>query len=296
MTTSTVLAEVLRRNNLHRYGVFRLRYEQVARKLDGSLAAGSPSRAQWNRWVTGDIKRLPYVHHCRVLEEMLPGWRADELFAPLTETTDLGVLPRGRGNQKRDGHRRGFPRQLAGPDGERADLLAVFASRTNFAAAFTPIDLFDGARQIRASGLSLNMICQHYADESLRRVIEGGASLHCLFLDPDGDAMKAREREEGISAGHLSTLTAINIDLLDRLRRSLAEEHAERVQLGVYDETIRFNVILIDSDLCVAQPYLPAVRGVDSPTFVMRRADSRHGLYEAFERMFRWNAERSRAV
>jgi hypothetical protein len=41
-----------------------------------------PSRAQLHRWLTGSLRSLPYPGHCRVLEEMLPGWTAEQLFGP----------------------------------------------------------------------------------------------------------------------------------------------------------------------------------------------------------------------
>ena len=43
-----------------------------------------PSRAQLHRWLSGALRSLPYAEHCRVLEEMLPGWTAEQLFQPAT--------------------------------------------------------------------------------------------------------------------------------------------------------------------------------------------------------------------
>ena len=64
------------------------------------------------------------------------------------------------------------------------------------------------------SGLSLNVLCQQYANNRLRDLAERGARLRCLFLDPAGDATKAREREEGFPEGHLAALTELNIRTL----------------------------------------------------------------------------------
>ncbi|HET6954881.1 MAG TPA: DUF5919 domain-containing protein [Acidimicrobiales bacterium] len=289
----TVLAVLLTRHNLHRFGMFRARYEEIARELDRSLVATSPSRAQWHRWMTGDLKRLPYVNHCRVLEAMLPGWRADQLFAPADSMTDAEMVCVDKSVLAHPAARApGANQARIDSSGPYADVTAVFASRTDFAAACSPINLFDGAREVRAAGLSLNLLCQQYADHQLRRLIESGASLTCLFLDPDGSAMKDREREEGIAIGHLAILTAINIDLLVTLRRGLSSDHADSIRIGVYDETVRFNLILVDEDLCVAQPYLPAMRGIDSPTFMIRRSEQ-SGLYRTFEQMFCWTMEQS---
>ncbi len=109
----------------------------------------------------------------------------------------------------------------SGPDasaaGEFSDVVAVYPTRSEFTSRMPPHVLFDGARDIRAAGLSLNLIYQQYSDSRLLHLIEGGAKLRCLFLDPDGEAIRAREREEGYPDGYLSSLTRMNIrNLLHR--------------------------------------------------------------------------------
>ena len=73
----------------------------------------------------------------------------------------------------------------------------------DFAAQVEPRALFNSASRIRAVGLSLNLICQQLPDQHLRGMLTGGTQLTCLFLDPDGEAIKAREREE--ETPHLAT-------------------------------------------------------------------------------------------
>jgi hypothetical protein len=110
--------------------------------------------------------------------------------------------------------------------------------------------------------------------------------MRCLFLDPAGEAIKAREREEAHPAGRLSVLTEINIQSLQRVREHLPEQARARLELATYDETIRFNILLIDQQICIMQPYLVEARGIDSPTFVMRRRRSTSGLYPVFAQTF----------
>ena len=57
-----------------------------------------------------------------------------------------------------------------------------------------PQRLFAGATKIDAAGLSLNLLCQQYADQDLRALIEGGTSVRCLFLAPYGTSIAERER------------------------------------------------------------------------------------------------------
>ncbi|PPA58369.1 DUF5919 domain-containing protein [Micromonospora chalcea] len=174
-----------------------------------------------------------------------------------------------------------------------ADVTAVFRNRAELSAHLPADRILDGARKVRAMGLSLNLLCQHYPDHRWRQLIEGGAQVRCLFLDPDGSAIQAREREESFPAGQLAALTKLNIETMLRVRDRLSGDMYGNVQLALYDETLRFNVLLID-DLCLAQAYLPTSRGVDSPTFVMRRREPTTGLYPVYEQIFDSQWERSR--
>jgi hypothetical protein len=49
----------------------------------------------------------------------------------------------------------------------------------------------------------------------------------------------------------------------------------------------------VNHELGVVQPYLSTARGVESPTFVLRRRGRRQGLYPVFEQMFEWLSEQS---
>lgn len=282
----TLLAVLLKRKGLHRFGSFVPAYEKAARSIDAHLSGSAPGRAQFSRWVTGDLKGLPYPDHCRVLEHMLPGYSAAQLFAICpdgkvpTATTDPG--------------QRAAPMDL--PSGQTADVAAVYASRSQFADAADPLAMILGAHRIRAAGLSLNLICQQLPDQQLMRQLTDGTQLTCLFLDPDGEAIRTREREEEYPPGFLANLTRLNIQLMLRLRDRLPEAAQERLRLAVYDETIRFNILLFDSDTAVVQPYMPQARGIDSPTLLIRRSAAPGGLYPVFEQVYDALAERSKPV
>jgi hypothetical protein len=285
----TVLAALLEDRGLHRYGSFAAAYHKAAGALDRQLTHSVPSRAQFHRWLTGELRGLPYTDHCRVLEHMLTGYSAQQLFAPCPD----GALP----TPVRAG--RESAAQVAAPGAipiGMAGVVAVFASRTEFMAKLDPISLFASARRVRAAGLSLNLICQQVPDQYLRHWLTEGGELSCLFLDPDGEAIRAREQEEDHPQGTLSTLTRLNIDTMARFRERLPDETAERLRLAVYDETIRFNLILSGDHTCVAQPYLPKARGVDSPTMLIRASPAPGGLFGVFEQVYAALAERSKTV
>ena len=175
-----------------------------------------------------------------------------------------------------------------------ADVEAVFPTRSDFMSALPPQSLFAGATSIRAAGLSLNLLVQQYADAELRALIEGGATVHCLFLAPYGTAIAAREREEGYPEGQLSALTQVNQQILvQKVRERLPANTRDRLRVATYDETIRFNIMLVNADQGVVQPYLSTARGVESPTLLLRRRPRRRGLYDVFEQTFDWLVEQS---
>jgi hypothetical protein len=120
---------------------------------------------------------------------------------------------------------------------QNADVIAVYPSRAEFAARVPPANLLAGARDVRAAGLSPNMICQQVPDQTLQQLIEDGAEFRCLFLTPQGQATRDREREEGHRPGRLSTLTELNMLMLtDRVRSRLS---AKRVNASRWLHTTR---------------------------------------------------------
>jgi len=170
---------------------------------------------------------------------------------------------------------------------------AIYATRSEFTSRVPIQDLFDGASEVRVAGLSLNLICQQYGDSRLCRLIEHGTRVMCLFLDPASTSIAQREKEEGYSPGELSSLTEMNIRTLnERVRRRVSSEASDRLVLATYDEMVRFNLVLIDSQVCIVQPYLPGIRGIDSPTFVITNSSA--GLYVTFNEVFDWLWERGK--
>jgi Domain of unknown function (DUF5919) len=286
----TLLAVLLEDRGLARYGTFAAAYQKAARSLDPQPGDDAPSRAQFHRWTTGGLRGLPYTDHCRVLEHMLTGYSAAELLRACPDRAAPGPV----GSEELPA-----PAPAAGPEVSLAGLAgveAVFASRSEFAASVRTQALLDGAQAVRAAGLSLNMICQQIPDHFLVRVLASGTRLHCLFLDPDGDAVAVREREEEYEPGFLSGLTRFNISILIRLRDRLPDTAQDRLTVAVYDETVRYNILIADDRACVVQPYLPHARGVDSPTLLIRPGAEPGSLYPVFDQVWHSLAERTRVL
>lgn len=272
MTTSTLLKVLLRQRHWQNYATFCREYDKAAHRLDSELVGTWPSRAQLHRWVSGELARLPYPDHCRILEEMFPDSSAEQLFAPCVPGGS--VVPPAWGERP------------TGTTGHLAGVRAVYVSRSQLLAQLPPQQLLDGARQLHAAGLSLNVLCQQYPDRQLAEKIEDGLTARCLFLDPVGEAIRRREAEEGYTAGTLSVLTELNIRILLRLRDRLDQEARHRLAVATYDETLRFNLLLIDGARGVIQPYLPDARGVEAPAFYVEQEDAEFGLLAVFSGVF----------
>ena len=84
-----MLKVLLRDHHWQNYSTFCAEYDKAAHQIDPKLAGSYPSRAQLHRWLSGTLRGLPYADHCRVLEEMFPGWTAEQLFQPAT--TELAL-------------------------------------------------------------------------------------------------------------------------------------------------------------------------------------------------------------
>ena len=172
-----------------------------------------------------------------------------------------------------------------------ADLTAIYASRSEFLGSHTLDDLFGTATDIAISGLSLNLLCQHYPDTEITRLLRTGTSIRCLFLDPAGRHIADRETEEGHTPSVLSHLTTLNIRTLHRIGARLPAEARPNLQLRTYNQPIRFNITLVDAAICIVQPYLPHVRGVESPALLFEKRNDTAGLLDVFTAVFDyyWN-------
>lgn len=270
---STVLKALLQQRHLQTVAAFNREYDRVAKNVDPDLVGYGPKRAQFYRWLSGDISGLPYPDHCRILQLIFPGWTTAELFEQYSGSAD--ELMRTQ-------------QPASGPTSVKsglADVEAVFSNRLDFLRAMPPQELLKAAQTIDMVGLSLNMLCQQCSDSEILRLLENGSVIRCLFLDPEGISIRSREIEEGHPAGLLANLTDANIRTLERVRRRMKPGASGSLQIRTYDQHVRFNITIIDSTLCVMQPYLPMARGVESPTFVARKSGG-SGILEIFSEIF----------
>ncbi len=91
------LKVLLEQRHWQSYATFCAEYDKAAHVVDPDLAGSSPSRAQYQRWLSGSVKRLPFSHHCRVLEVMFPDWTIAQLFQPAGSNDGDLAGSRGQG-------------------------------------------------------------------------------------------------------------------------------------------------------------------------------------------------------
>jgi hypothetical protein len=100
---SNALRTLLQQQYLHAYQDFVAEYRRCAKDLDSPREVVPPTKSQYYRWISGQVRTLPHPYHCRVLEQMFPGWSAQELFrppgqrlntdAPIADEFSLSVIP-----------------------------------------------------------------------------------------------------------------------------------------------------------------------------------------------------------
>ena len=67
------------------YDAFCREWDRVAKSVDDVLKGHYPGRAQYYRWLRGELaNKRPYPDACRMLEAMFPGWPVEGLFSPYT--------------------------------------------------------------------------------------------------------------------------------------------------------------------------------------------------------------------
>ena len=91
--TPTLLKVLLTRRHWQKYETFRAEYEKTARRTSPELMNTAPSKAQYYRWLAGQLKGgVPYPDACRVLEQMFPQASAAQLFARPSHPYTQGLL------------------------------------------------------------------------------------------------------------------------------------------------------------------------------------------------------------
>ena len=294
MDGQEIALKVLIRQRHMSYEAFCREWDRIAKNVDDAMKGGYPGHAQYYRWLRGELtNKRPYPDACRMLEAMFPGWPVERLFSPYDgEAMEPTQSPGPAEAQESEA-----PTGNSVNAARFVDLTAAYVGRAEFMSEAPLFELLESASLVRASGVSLNLLTQHYPDAHIRRLVEGGTRFQLIFLNPSSEAMKLREKEEGYSYGFLGGLTEMNIKIMrERVRDQLEIDARDRFAIALSDDIVRFNIILVDNRFGVFQPYLPEARGVDSPTFVMEAKSPNGGFFHVFDQVFTSLWKRARLI
>lgn len=284
MNEQEIALKVLIRQRHMSYEAFCREWDRIAKTIDEAMKGRYPGHAQYYRWLRGDLtSKRPYPDACRMLEAMFPGWPVERLFTPY----DGATMERAQSAGLSEVQKPETPARDSADAARFMDLTAAYVGRAEFMSETHLFELLESASLVRACGVSLNLLAQHYPDANIRRLVEGGTQFQLMFLNPESEAMGLREKEEGYSLGFLGGLTGMNIKIMrERVRDQLLVDVRDRFAIALSDDIVRFNVILIDDHFGVFQPYLPQARGVDSPTFVIETKSPNAGFFHTFDQVF----------
>jgi hypothetical protein len=202
-----VLKVLLQHRHLQTHRAFCREYDRVAADIDPTLRGGWPSKAQFYRWLAGDLVGIPYADHCRVLEKMFPGWTVDQLFQ--INDDGIGFIPEPSkaqpitASQSRSAAPQPAPARRSEPlaaDQLKEAKISNLWPRTNPAVLDDLVARVNNAREeITVFGLTRNF----YAKDDMLPLFEAKAveiPVTFYVMDPHCDSRRDRYRIEPVEA------------------------------------------------------------------------------------------------
>jgi hypothetical protein len=192
-TGTTILLKVLlKQRHLQGHRAFCREYDTIAAKVDPALKGSYPSRAQFYRWLSGELLGLPYADHCRILEQMFPEWTAEQLFQPYTGSLDF--VPNPIITLKKVD----LPPADQPTPNVPQDVVALYPHRAD-----TPkelwLDLLVGAKEHIDLFANASLFLPEENPEAIAIIKDkaaNGTQIRILLGDPDHPAMELRGKEE----------------------------------------------------------------------------------------------------
>jgi hypothetical protein len=189
------LKVLLQQRHLHTHSTFCREYDRVATDIDRTLRGGWPSKAQFYRWLSGDLVGLPYADHCRILEGMFPGWKIDQLFQ--AHDGGIGFVPEPATKQAQTPTIRPIPATTSTDQG--VDQVVAFYPHRADTPKNLWMELLVGAQQDIDLFANASLFLPEENPEAidiLKKKAAIGVRVRILLGDPDHPAMELRGREE----------------------------------------------------------------------------------------------------
>lgn len=149
--------------------------------------------------------------------------------------------------------------------------------------------LFDKAISVDAIGISINELTSKLDDRTFFIALQRGMKLNLMFLDPDGINVHIREQEENVGNDVIADITRLNLQRMTRLKDDLEMDGKgnlyDQINIILYDDIPRCNMVFIDNDVLFVQYYANYVKGENNPTFFIKRC-TEDGVYDFYRKVF----------
>jgi hypothetical protein len=281
VTSADILLKVLlKQRHLQGHRAFTREYDKVAGKIDPELKGTYPSRAQFYRWLSGELVGLPYADHCRILESMFPDWTAEQLFQPYNGGIDFVPEPSSAPLIK--------PTTAATATSPNmpADVITLYAHRAD-----TPnqlwMDLLVDARRNIDLFANASLFLPEDNPEAISIITDKartGTHVRLLLGDPDHPAMALRGREERLFDGIPG-----RIKMAHAYYRPLIG--LENVEFRVHGTSLYNSIFRYDDQMLVNQ-HIYGTYGYIAPILHLRKGGD-SDLFDTYMRSFElvWQEE-----
>lgn len=278
-----VLKVLLQQRHLQTHSAFRREYDRVAEQLDKSLKAGWPSKAQFYRWLSGELVGLPHVDHCRVLEGMFPGWTVAQLF----EEADgaIGFVPEPSAAPDAE-PARPQPEATGQTESTPGPVVAFYQHRADTPKSLW-MDLLRGARANIDLFANASLFLPEEnpeAIEIIKQKAAGGVQVRIMLGDPDTPAMELRGQEERLFDA-----------IPGRIRMALAYYRplvgVDGIEFRLHATSLYNSIFRYDNQMLVNQ-HIYGTYGYIAPILHLRRMAGAD-LFETYMRSFEliWQEE-----
>ncbi|MFE5563369.1 hypothetical protein ACFQ68_00150 [Amycolatopsis japonica] len=278
----SVLRVLLRGRHLQTYRAFCREYDTIAEKLDKKLRGTHPSKAQFYRWLSGNLVGLPYPDHCRILEIMLPGWQVEQLFRP--HDGGIEFVPEPPTSPEKSVLLVGEPADA--PVNQPADMVALYAHRASVPKRLW-MDLLTGAQERIDLFANASLFLPEDNPETIQIIknkAKSGVKIRILLGDPGQPAMELRGKEERLFEG-----------LVGRIRMALAYYRPligiDGVDFRLHGTSLYNSVFRYDNQMLVNQ-HIYGTYGYIAPILHLRKTPE-SDLFDTYMRSLNlvWDEE-----
>lgn len=262
--TTPLLKVLLKARHLHVYSSFAREYRKVAGKIDRELASTGPSKAQFYRWISGDLVNMPHSQHCRVLETMFPDWSVEQLFQPYSGSLDF--IPAASPPAPKAQPTAPTPSSATpSPTNVPPEFVGLYAHRAD-----TPNELWLNLLKAATERIDLFANASLFLPEDnpeaiaiIKKKAAAGVRVRVLLGDPNSEAAKLRGYEERLFEGipgRIQMALAYYRPLLD----------VDDVEFRLHATSLYNSIFRYDSEMLVNQ-HIYGTYGYIAPILHLRK-------------------------